>query len=78
MFLLWFTFLGGSLVFSDVSPSILFFVFPLFGCFYLFMIRRVSSKACSNLANVYLKWSCTKFSPHLDKHSTSSLNLICL
>jgi hypothetical protein len=52
MFLLWFTFLGGFLVFTNVSPSILFFVFPLFGCFYLFMIGRVSSKACSNLANV--------------------------
>jgi hypothetical protein len=30
MFLLWFAFLGGSLVFLDEGPFILFFVFPLF------------------------------------------------
>jgi hypothetical protein len=31
MFPLWFTLLGGSLVFMDMSPSILFLVFPFFG-----------------------------------------------
>jgi hypothetical protein len=30
IFPLWFTFLGGSFVFLDVGPSILFFVLPLF------------------------------------------------
>jgi len=43
MFSLWFVLLGGSFVFSDVSPSILFLVFPFFGCFDFFMIRKVSS-----------------------------------
>jgi hypothetical protein len=31
MLALWFTFLGGSFVFLDAGPSILFLVFPLFG-----------------------------------------------
>jgi hypothetical protein len=31
MFLLWFALLGGSFVFLDVGPSILFLCFPLFG-----------------------------------------------
>jgi hypothetical protein len=30
MFLLWFAFFGGSFVFLDMGPSILFFVFPFF------------------------------------------------
>jgi hypothetical protein len=45
MFPLWFTLLGGSFVFLDVGPSILFAVFPLFGgCFGLFTIGMISSK----------------------------------
>jgi hypothetical protein len=47
MFPLWFAFLGDSFVFLDVGPSILFFVFPFFGCFGLFMIGRDSSSNCS-------------------------------
>ncbi len=43
MFPLWFTLLGGSFVFLDTGPSILFLAFPLLGCFGLFMIGRVSS-----------------------------------
>jgi hypothetical protein len=44
MFPFWFTLLGGSFVFLDVSPSILFLIFSLlFGCFGLFMMGRVSS-----------------------------------
>jgi len=46
MFPLWFALLGGSLVFLDVGPSILFIVSPpppFFGCFDLFMIGMVSS-----------------------------------
>jgi hypothetical protein len=39
---LWFAFLDGSFVFLAMGPSsLLFFVFPLFGCFDLFMIGRV-------------------------------------
>ncbi len=30
MFHLWFALLGGSFIFLDMSPSILFFVFPFF------------------------------------------------
>ncbi len=43
---LWFAFFDGSIVFLDLSPSFLFFVFlPLFffGCFDLFMIGKVPS-----------------------------------
>ncbi len=43
MFPSWFTFLGFSFVFLDMGPSILFFVFPFFLSFGLFMIRGVSS-----------------------------------
>ncbi len=44
MFPLWFALLGGSFVFLDVGPSILFPLFtPFFGCFGLFVIGRVSS-----------------------------------
>jgi len=44
MFPLWFILLGGSFVFLDMGPSILFFAFPLFlGCFCLFLIAKVSS-----------------------------------
>ncbi len=35
--------LGDSFVFLDVGPSILFLVFPLFRCFGLYLIGRVSS-----------------------------------
>jgi len=35
MFLLWFSLLGGSSVFLDVGPSILFLVFPLFRLLWL-------------------------------------------
>jgi len=41
---LWFILLGGSFVFLGVSPSILFLVFPLSGCFGLYLIGRVSSQ----------------------------------
>lgn len=41
MFSLWFAFLDGSFVFLAMGPSLLFFVFPLFGCCDLFMIGRV-------------------------------------
>jgi hypothetical protein len=43
---LWFGLLGGSFVFLDMGPSILFLVFLFFfffGCFGLFMIGKVSS-----------------------------------
>jgi len=43
MFPLWFTFLGGSFVFLDVDPSILFLVFLLFWVLWFFMIGKVSS-----------------------------------
>jgi len=43
MFPLWFVLLGGSFVFLDMGPSILFLVFPLFWCFDLFMVGKVSS-----------------------------------
>jgi hypothetical protein len=43
MFSLWSALLGGSFVFLDVGPSILFLVFLFFGCFDFFMICRVSS-----------------------------------
>jgi len=47
MFPLWFTlFLGGSFVFLDLGPSILFLVFSLLsflGCFGLYLIVKVSS-----------------------------------
>jgi hypothetical protein len=43
MFSLWFILFGDSFVILDVSPSILFLVFPFFGCFGLFMIDKVSS-----------------------------------
>jgi hypothetical protein len=33
LFPLWFVLLGGSFVFLDMGPSILFLVFPLFWCF---------------------------------------------
>jgi len=45
-FHLGFTLLGGSFVFLNVAPFILFLVFPssfFFGCFGLLMIGRVSS-----------------------------------
>jgi len=42
MFPLWFTLLGGSFVFLDVGPSILFLVFPPF-LDVLVMLGRVSS-----------------------------------
>ncbi len=42
--LLWFRLIGGSFVFLDVGPSILFFeIHVSFGCFGLFMIDRVTS-----------------------------------
>ncbi len=43
MFLIWFAFFGGLFVFLEVGLSILLFVFPLFGCFDLFMFGKVSS-----------------------------------
>jgi hypothetical protein len=44
MFPLWFALLGGSFVFFDMGPSILFFVFTFFECFDLFVISKVSSR----------------------------------
>ncbi len=44
MFPLWFALIGGSFVFLDVGPSILFLLFnPFSGCFLKFVIGRVSS-----------------------------------
>jgi len=45
MFPLWSTLLGGSFVFLDVCPSILFLVFPFFECFGFSIIGRVSSSS---------------------------------
>jgi len=42
MFDLWLTGLGSSFVFfGNVGPSILFLVFPFFGCFGYFMVDKV-------------------------------------
>jgi hypothetical protein len=38
LFPLWFAFLGGSFLFLDVGPSILFLVFPLFLFWVLWLI----------------------------------------
>jgi hypothetical protein len=44
MFSLWFTLLGGSLVFLDEGPSNLFLVFPIFGFYgFFFNDLQVSS-----------------------------------
>ncbi len=43
MFPLWFALLGGSFVFLDVGPSILFLVVPFVLCFSIFMVGKVSS-----------------------------------
>jgi hypothetical protein len=42
MFPLWSTFLGGSFVFLDVGPSILFLVFPFFGVLWFFINGKIS------------------------------------
>ncbi len=50
MFLMWFTFFGGSFVFLVVSPSILFLVFPLLpGVLAYFLLARFHHIFCGKL-----------------------------
>jgi hypothetical protein len=68
MFLMWFTFFGGSFVFLDVSPSILFIVFPLLlGALAFFLLAKVSSHFfVVNLFSSYFDYNWEL--PNLDLH----------
>ncbi len=48
MFPLWFALLGGSFVFLDVGPFILFIVFSLIGCFDLHLVSSFKAIAQQN------------------------------
>jgi hypothetical protein len=48
-----FALFGGSFVFLNVGASILFLVFPLFGCLGLFMVDRVFFFFPSKLYKLY-------------------------